>query len=93
MLELFQAAASDALSLLGEGSTLRGTVPCQANIEHGVQLTGFDDDMVVSKSIATIHKQHNPKVGDSLTHPDGNFVLDAVLTDSHTFSRFILRKS
>lgn len=93
MLELFRAAAADALSLLGEGATLRGTVPCQVNIEHGVQLTGFEDDMVVAKSIATIAKTYAPKVGDTLTHPDGAFVLDAVLVDTQATTRFILRKA
>lgn len=93
MLELFRAAVTDALSLLGEGAVLRGTVPCQVNIEHGVQVTGFDDDMVALKSIATLDKIHNPKVNDTLTHPDGNYVLDAILVDAQTFTRFILRKA
>lgn len=93
MLELFRTAAADALTLLGEGATLRGTVLCQVNIEHGVQLTGLDDDMVVAKSVATIAKIHNPKVGDALSHPDGRYVLDAILVDTQVSTRFILRKA
>lgn len=93
MLELFRTAVADALTLLGEGATLRGTVLCQVNIEHGVQLTGLDDDMVVAKSVATIAKIHNPKVGDVLSHPDGNYVLDAILVDTQVSTRFILRKA
>ena len=84
---------TDALALLGEGAVLRGTEPCQVNIEHGVQLAGFEHDMVVLKSVATIEKTYNPRVGDTLTHPDGNYVLDAILIDTQAAIRFILRKA
>ena len=92
MLDLFRQATESALALLGEGAFLRGNVPCQVNIEHGVQLTGFDDEMVVDKDIATISTSVNPKVGDTLDHPDGKFVLDALLEDKGAFRRFVIRK-
>lgn len=101
---LLKNAAKRALSLLGEGSLLRGNVPCHVSIEHGVQLTGFDnagagttytqgDYMVVDKDVATIDGDLNPRVGDSLQHPDGNFVLDALLEDKGAYRRFVLRKA
>lgn len=94
MLTLFQRATQSALSLLGEDSLLRGTVACKVNIEHGVQLTGIDSgDMVVSKDIATLSAELNPKKGDTLTHPDGNFVLDMPIEDRGVFKRFIVRKA
>lgn len=93
MLNLFKQATKSALTLLGEGSFLRGSVPCQVNIEYGVQLTGIDDNMVVDKDVATIDSDVNPKVGDTLTHPDGTFVLDVKLEDKGAFRRFVLRKA
>lgn len=104
MNHLLKQATKSALALLGEGSLLRGNVPCRVSIEHGVQVTGFDnasagttytqgDYMVVDKDVATIDADLTPKVGDSLSHPDGNFVLDALLEDKGVYRRFILRKA
>ena len=92
MLDVFRQATKVALSALGEGSLLRGTVSCNVNIEHGVQLTGYDDNVVVTRSVATIDGEHNPKVGDTLIHPDGNFKLDVLLEDKGSFRRFMLLK-
>lgn len=93
MLSLFKTATKSALSLLGESSFLRGTVSCKVNIEHGVQLTGTDDMIVVSRSVATIDSDLTPKVGDALTHPDGNYVLDVLMEDKGAFQRFVVREA
>ena len=93
MLSLFKTATKSALSLLGESSFLRETVPCKVNIEHGVQLTGTDDMVVVSRSVATIDSDLAPKVGDTLTHPDGNYVLDVLMEDKGVFVRFVVREA
>ena len=98
MLDLFAQAAEDALALIGEGAVLRGQVPCQVNIEHGVQLEGFDFNVseeryvTLPRSIATIESKHNPKVGDTLTHPEGEFVLDVLLVDTGSLKRFVVVK-
>jgi hypothetical protein len=98
MLDLFKVAAKEALALLGEGSFLRGDVSCQVNIEHGVQLEGFDFNptqeryLTVERDVATIDASHDPKVGDTLSHPDGEFVLDVLLQDAGPVKRFVLRK-
>lgn len=92
MLPLFSRATKSALAMLGEGSFLRGAEPCKVNIEHGVQLAGTDDNMVVDKDVATIDADMNPKVGDTLTHPDGSYRLDALLEDKGAFKRFIVLK-
>lgn len=97
MLDIFQSAMKDALSLLGEPSFLRGSVPCQVNIEYGVQLEGLDTEAVdryttVARDVASIESVHNPRVGDTLTHPDGNFKLEVKLVDSGTLRRFIVLK-
>lgn len=80
------------LAILGEDSFLRGSVPCKVNIEHGVQIVGHDDNTVVERSIATIGIEHAPKVGDTLTHPDGSYKLDAPFQDNGANPRFILIK-
>jgi hypothetical protein len=98
MLDLFANAADDALDLIGEGAVLRGQVPCQVNIEHGVQLEGFDFSVseeryvTLPRSVATIASKHNPRVGDSLTHPDGNFLLDVMVADAGSLKRFVVVK-
>jgi hypothetical protein len=80
------------LAIMGEGSFLRGSVSCRVNIEHGVQVIGSDDNVVVERSVATIGAEHLPKVGDALTHPDGSYKLDAIYTDNGVSKRFILLK-
>lgn len=77
---------------MGEDSFLRGSVPCRVNIEHGVQVIGSDDNVVVERSIATIPHAVSPKVDDMLAHPDGNYKLDVVYQDSGVNKRFILIK-
>jgi hypothetical protein len=92
VLELFRDATAAVLSVLGGDSLLRGTVSCKVNIEHGVQLAGLDENMVVDRDVATIAKTHNPKVGDTLAHPDGNYILDAVIEDKEAYARFVVLK-
>lgn len=101
MLDLFRQATKDALSLLGEGSFLRGTIPCHVNVEHGVQMTGMDTafetvrdarSAVTSRSVATIEASLNPKRNDALTVDGENYLLDALLEDTGAFKRFTLLK-
>jgi hypothetical protein len=98
MLDLFRQAAKDALAHLGESALLRGNVPCRVNIESGVQLEGFDFNptqeryVTLSRDIATIEAVHNPKVGDTLKHPDGDFKLDVLLVDTGSLKRFVIVK-
>lgn len=77
---------------MGEDSLLRGTVPCKVNVEHGVQIIGTDETTVIERSVATILNEHTPKVGDALSHPDGNFKLDAIYQSNGVSTRFILLK-
>ena len=81
------------LAVLGEDSLLRGTVSCRVNIENGVQVIGNDDHVVVEKDVATIDIEFNPKVGDTLTGPNGSFKLDALFSDNGYSRRFILIKT
>lgn len=85
----FQRMTKSVLVLLGEDAFLRTTVPCRVNIEHSVQITD-DDGMVYERSVATIGNEHDPKVGDALSHPDGNFKLDRRFAANGYSTRFIL---
>ena len=86
----FQRATKSILAHLGEDAFLRGSVPCKANIERSVQITG-DDGLVYERDVATIGNDHAPVVGDTLTgHPFGNYKLDRKFADNGFSSRFIL---
>lgn len=94
-LDIFKRATKAALTILGEGSFLRG-VACKVAIEHGVQTYGIDgsgNQIVVENSIATISKLDAPQVGDALTHPDGNYILDALSSDDGCSADFVIRKA
>lgn len=88
MLTAFQRMTSSVLALLGEDAFLRTTVECKVNIERSVQVT--IDDLVYERDVATIDNQHAPAVGDRLTHPWGEFVLDRKFQDNGYSTRFIL---
>lgn len=87
---------------MGEDAILRGEVVVPArkvNVQHGIQFSGYghgtvasNGDLVVEKSIATILKSDNPKVGDRLQHPDGDYDLDVLHKDNGVTMQFILRK-
>lgn len=80
------------LAILGEDSLLRGE-PCgKVNIEHGVQVVGNDDNVVVERSVATIDNAYAPKVRDTLVHPEGSFRLDAIYQSNGANTRFIVLK-
>lgn len=85
----FQRMTKSVLTFLGEDAFLRTTVPCRVNIEHSVQVTD-EDGMVYERSVATIDKALEPKVGDALAHPDGNFTLDRRFADNGYSVRFVL---
>ena len=98
MLSAFKRLTQGVLSLTGEDSFLRGTIPCKVNIEHGVQFGGdgseaasYRGEVVLEKSVATFDKLLLPMVGDELSHPDGNYVLDTKAADNGYSIRYILR--
>lgn len=90
------------LTRLGEDSILRGEIvnpPRKVNVKHGVQFDGYGHgsvashgDMVVSRSVATILKADTPAVGNTLTHPDGSYVLDVLIGETTFTQQFALRK-
>ena len=91
-LSAFQRMSTGILAILGENSTLRTSVPCKVNVEIGVQVTDDESGLVYERDVATISNVHAPVVGDRLTHPRGEFVLDRKLQANGVNTRFILVK-
>ena len=101
MLDLFRQATKDALSLLGESAFLRGSEPCQVNIERGVQLAGLDTEFeasrdsrnaVLLRDVATLDADLNPKVRDTLAVGAQQYRLDVLIDDNGASRRFVLLK-
>lgn len=72
---------------------MRGDVPCNTNIEHGVEFSGYEGEVSQTRAVATLLKSISPRQGDTLTTTlDGDFVLDspAFQDNGHTV-RFIVR--
>jgi len=93
MIGAFERMSKGVLAVLGEDSFLRGeTTPYRVNVEHGVDVVGLNEDMVVQRAIATIPSAANPKVGDTLVHPDGTYRLDVLHENNGYNLAFILLK-
>lgn len=78
---------------LSQEATLRGSVPCRVNIEHGVEFSGFEGEVSQTRAVATLLKSISVRQGDTLvSERDGSFVIDspAFQDNGHTH-RFILR--
>lgn len=92
------------LAKLGEPSLLAGVtcgnVALERNVDveqdteaHGT-LGNFRQNVVIVKhTVAHIATSYAPRVGQSLTHPDGAFVLDRLLEDNGHTRRFIVAKA
>ena len=93
---VFQRMAERLLAgPLSQQATLRGSVLCRVNLEHGVEFTGYEADVAHEHVVATLLKSVSPKRGDTLdTERDGAFVLDspAFQDNGHTV-RFVVRKA
>lgn len=87
----FERASQSILAVLGQDAFLRGEPTShKVNIEHGVDVVN-DDQLIVQRDIATIPLAANPEIGNSLVHPDGNYVLDNIYQNNGVNKRFILR--
>lgn len=81
--------SSGLLSRMGLPATLDGLPVGKVHIAHGtrVQL----GDATYERDVATIHKVFEPALGQQLDHPDGSFILDAMIGDNGLNQRWILR--
>lgn len=84
---IFARAMTGLLAALGEQAFLRGEA-CTVNVERGVQVTE-DDGAVVVRDVATMSSSMNPKRGDLLAHPEGNYRLDRLLANSGHLVRYV----
>ena len=85
---IFARSMTGLLAALGEQAFLRGEA-CTVNIERGVQVTD-EDGAVFVRDIATLSADLSPKRGDLLAHPEGNFRLDALHSNSGYLVRYVI---
>jgi hypothetical protein len=89
----FERLSRSVLLRLGQDAFLvQGTTSTatRVNVERGVELTGEYGDAVVTRDVATIDAKLNPRVGDTIQHPMGNYVLDGLLRNTGFTMRFTL---
>lgn len=83
------------LAKFGEPSTLAGLDCGKVALERDVDLYAgigdtADDNPVVRYTVASIACEFSPRVGQALSHPDGDFVLDRLIGDNGVIRRFIV---
>lgn len=83
------------LAKLGEPSTLQGVDCGRVALEREVDLfagieSTSEDNPVVRYVVAAIDVAYSPRVGQSLAHPDGTYLLDRLVSDNGTVQRFIV---
>lgn len=83
------------LAKLGEPSLLAGVACGPVAIERDVEVfagigSTAEDNPIVRRTVAAIAASYGPRVGLTLTHPDGAFVLDRLLDDNGFVRRFIV---
>lgn len=88
-------AAKAGLAKIGEPSLLRGADCGHVHIARGVtEFAGVfdnpDDNPVVRYDVATISIDFDPRVGDTLEHPDGTYVLDKLIVDNRYTRAFVV---
>lgn len=82
-------AGAAVLARMGQPSTLDGADCGKVHLARGVRVQL--EDVMVLRNVATIGIAYAPVRGQSLVHPDGEYVLDALLGDNGVNRRFILR--
>lgn len=92
----YQARAMQrGLAKLGEASLLDGVDCGPVNLQRDVLLYAgigdtADDNAVVRYDMAVVDSSHNPRVGQRLSHPDGEYRLDRLVDDNRFVRRFIV---
>ena len=100
-LSAFKRLADRILARLGEDAVLRNGVPCLANIEKNVEVSG-PDGLVYVKTDATLLRSMSARKGAplSLVDADGNpipgesYVIDGpAFEDNGQTARYVLRSA
>lgn len=91
MSDPFARMSDRLLARLGGEAVLRGAIPCNASITHGVAVTGEYGEVVSYRATAMLPKSVNPRAGDSLYQNGTAWVLDSLESDDGYTSVFWLR--
>jgi hypothetical protein len=92
----YQARAMQrGLAKLGEASLLDGVNCGHVNLQRDVLVyagigDNADDNPVVRYDMAALSVDCNPRVGQRLVHPDGDYRLDRLVDDNRFVRRFIV---
>lgn len=97
---IFSRARDRLLANLGEDGRLRESVACKAAVEHGVEIQGEYGEMVLTRDVVRLSKEHAPVSGDKLElghYDDTNtfvvdsaYYLDGKIADDGYFVRYSL---
>lgn len=88
-------AMTAGLAKLGEASSLNGVSCGNVSVQRDVTIdAGIGDNAldnpVLRFDTASILASYDPKVGQTLVHPDGTFKLDRLVEDNRYVRRFII---
>jgi hypothetical protein len=90
----FERASRSILAVLGKDAFLRGEATAhKVNIEHGVQVQDESSGLIHQRDIATIPTAALPRKGDTLSHPDGEYVIDKLYQDNGVNKRYVIVKA
>ncbi|MQR02328.1 hypothetical protein [Glaciimonas soli] len=85
---------NSVLAKLGEDAVHQSkngqNLPCRANVERGVQMAGYGDDMIVERDVVTLSKDLLAVVGDTLIIGEDHYTLDHLFADNGYSVRYTL---
>lgn len=92
---IFARAVQAGLAKLGEPSLLDGLDVGKVNIERAVDLFVGDpddgnDSSIAQADVATILASYAPRVGQTLSHPDGDYKLMRLAADNGYTRSFVI---
>ena len=93
MIPIFEKAANSILARLGQDAFLRGTEPCRAQIQYGVEIIDAMNEVATEQIVVTLMKSLNAKRGDSLVVGSKSFVIDSpAFQDNGTTVKHVVRE-
>jgi hypothetical protein len=90
MADPFARMTDRLLAHLGREAVLRGTEPCNVNIEQGVAVTGEYGEVVGHRTLAYVPSALLPRSGDTLQLGAKTFTLDSLESDDGYTARYFV---
>lgn len=95
MLAYKARALQAGLDLLGEASLLQGVDCGKVVLQRGIMVSvgnaeRADDNHMVQADVMRVAAEHNPVVGQRVTHPEGTFRLSRRVGDNGHFVSFVV---